>query len=258
MPEFGTLHSELRKNARQVRLGEDVPALLVVPEAREVPVPLLVWMHGRTANKELDSGRFLRLLRRGIGSCSLDLPGHGERFDEALHEPAAVLPIVEQMVQELDGVLAELIEVEGVDPTRIAIGGISAGGMASLIRCCSDHPFAAICVEATTGNLAYRASSIHADPTRVARLDPIHHLGHWRPVPLLALHNLLDEWVDVDGQRFFIDALRGRYPDPGLIDFHVYQRPTGAPHEHSGFGQFSGDAKDRQVAFLTRHLGADS
>ena len=258
MPEFGTLHSELRENARQIRLGKDVPALVVVPEAGAAPAPMLVWMHGRTADKALDSGRFLRLLRRGIGSCSLDLPGHGERFDEALQEPAAVLPIVEQMVQELDGVLADLIQIEGINPERIAIGGISAGGMASLIRCCSEHPFAAICVEATTGNLAYRASSILADPTRVARLDPIHHLEHWRPVPLLALHNLLDEWVDVDGQRFFIDALRGRYTDQELIDFHVYERPTGAPHEHSGFGQFSGDAKDRQVAFLARHLEVDS
>ena len=257
MPEFGTLHSELRRNARSLRLGEDVPALLVVPEASAGPRPMLVWMHGRTAEKELDSGRFLRLLRRGIGSCSLDLPGHGERFDRALQEPAAVLPMVEQMVAELDDVVAQLIAVEGVDPTRIAIGGISAGGMAALIRCCRAHRFAAISVEATTGNLAYRASNIFAKPDRVARLDPIEHLDQWRPIPLLALHNLLDEWVDVDGQRFFIEALRARYPDPELIDFHVYERPTGAPYEHSGFGQYSGDAKNRQVAFLETHLEAD-
>ena len=62
MPEFGTLHSELRENARQIRLGEDVPALVVVPEAGAAPAPMLVWMHGRTADKALDSGRFLRLL----------------------------------------------------------------------------------------------------------------------------------------------------------------------------------------------------
>ena len=258
MPEFGTLHSELRKNARSIRLGNDVPALVVVPDAHEAPRPMLIWMHGRTANKELDSGRFLRLLRRGIGSCSLDLPGHGERFDQDLQEPAAVLPMVEQMVEELDGVVEELVEIQGIDPNRLAIGGISAGGMASLIRCCREHPFAALCAEATTGNLAYRASSIFANPDRVSRLDPIEHLDQWRPIPLLALHNLLDEWVDVDGQRFFIEALRARYADPTLIDFHVYERPTGAPYEHSGFGQFSADAKDRQVAFLARHLGADT
>ncbi|MEE2681552.1 MAG: alpha/beta fold hydrolase [Planctomycetota bacterium] len=257
MPEFGTLHSELRSHARSLRLGDDVPALVVVPEHAEASCPMLLWMHGRTAHKELDSGRFLRLLRQGIGSCSLDLPGHGERFEQALHEPAAVLSMVERMVGEIDAVVADLIQIEGVDPARIAIGGISAGGMASLIRCCRDHPFAAVCVEATTGNLAYRASNIFANPERVKRLDPIEHLAGWRPVPLLALHNLLDEWVDVDGQRFFIEALRERYPDPGLIDFHVYERPTGAPYEHSGFGQFSVDAKNRQTEFLVKHLGVE-
>ena len=151
----------------------------------------------------------------------------------------------------------DAVQIDGVDPTRIAIGGISAGGIVSLVRCCRDHPYSAICVEATTGNLAYRASSIFANPERLQRLDPIQHLADWRPVPLLALHNLMDEWIDVDGQRFFIEALRSRYPDPALIDFHVYERPTGAPYEHSGFGRFSADAKDRQTAFLARHLGAD-
>ena len=255
MPDRETLHSELRDASRFTRLGDGVPSMLVLPEPGDRPAPLLVWMHGRTADKTLDSGRFLRLLRRGIGSCSLDLPGHGERLDERLQDPAAVLPVVEQMVQELDGVVAELGELDEVDSSRLALGGISAGGMATLVRCCREHPFSALSVEATTGNLAYRASSIHADPDRVARLDPIHHLEAWRPTPLLALHNLLDEWIDVDGQRFFIEALRERCPDPGIVEFHVYRKPTGAPYEHSGFGQFSADAKNRQVEFLARHLG---
>jgi hypothetical protein len=29
---------------------------------------------------------------------------------------------------------------------------------------------------------------------------------------------------------------------------------TGAPHEHSGFGKFASDAKDRQTNFLVKHL----
>jgi hypothetical protein len=29
---------------------------------------------------------------------------------------------------------------------------------------------------------------------------------------------------------------------------------TGAPHEHSGFGRFAPDAKDRQTEFLVAHL----
>ena len=252
MREPGKLHSTLDQHGRFLKLGQNVPALLVLPEPDARPAPLLIWMHGRTADKTLDTGRFLRLFRAGIASCSLDLPGHGERFDEEGQKPESVLAIVEQMVDELDLITEELAARPEIDEHRIAIGGISAGGMVALSRCCRAHRYEAICVEATTGNLEYRASSIFADPARSRRLDPIRHLEHWRPTPLLALHNLLDEWVDVDGQRFFIEAIRARSETPDDVEFHVYTKPTGAPYEHSGFGKFSADAKARQVEFLQR------
>jgi len=252
MPDPGKLHSTLSQHGRFMKLGRNVPALLVLPEADARPAPLLIWMHGRTADKTLDTGRYLRLFRAGIASCSLDLPGHGERFDEEGQKPESVLSIVEQMVEELDRITEELASRPEIDEQRIAIGGISAGGMAALARCCRAHHYQGICVEATTGNLEYRKSSIFADPERSRRLDPIKHLDHWRPTPLLALHNLLDEWVDVDGQRFFIEAIRERYETPDDVEFHVYTKPTGAPYEHSGFGRYSADAKARQVDFLER------
>ena len=255
MPTFGQRHSALQRTAQIVRLGNDVPAMLVRPEEAEGPLPLLIWMHGRTADKELDSGRYLRLMRNGIASCSLDLPGHGERLDEALHEPAAVLPVIEQMVEELDDIVAHLRTLGDFDPDRIAIGGISAGGMAALIRCCRDHPFSALTVEATTGNLQDRASAIFANQERLERLDPITHLANWREVPVLAVHNQLDEWIDVTGQRTFIDTLRKRYADPNNVVFHVYEEPTGAPFEHAGFGRFSADSKIRQLTFLQNAFG---
>tara|TARA_B100001059_G_scaffold230012_1_gene263537 strand:+ start:820 stop:1620 length:801 start_codon:yes stop_codon:yes gene_type:complete len=255
MPQPGKLHSTLARHGQFTRVGRDVPGLLVRPEPDDRPAPLLIWMHGRTADKTLDTGRFLRLFRSGIASCSLDLPGHGERYDEEGQKPESVLAIVEQMVEELDEITAELAALPEIDEHRIAIGGISAGGMVALARCCREHSYQAITVEATTGNLEYRASNIFADPERSRRLDPIKHLVHWRPVPLLALHNLLDEWVEVDGQRFFIEAVRARHENPEEVRFHVYEKPTGAPYEHSGFGKFSADAKNRQVEFLTDTFG---
>lgn len=255
MPIFGQLHSALQRTARSLRLGDNVPVMLVVPEDSEAPVPLLIWMHGRTADKELDTGRYLRLMRRGIAACSIDLPGHGERFEDLLHEPAAVLAMVEQMVEELDDIVEDLRRLGEFDPDRIAIGGISAGGIAALVRCCSTHPFTAISLEATTGNLEHRASATFADPDRLRRLDPISNLDEWREIPVLALHNQLDEWIDVEGQRTFIDTLRGRYEHPEKVLFHVYEEPTGAPFEHAGFGRFSADSKARQVAFLQNAFG---
>jgi pimeloyl-ACP methyl ester carboxylesterase len=157
MPEIGGgLPASVRERARFETLA-GVPALVVHPgfaadgcmhpgiEGGRAPV--LLWMHGRTANKELDPGRFLRLVRAGIATVSVDLPGHGARLDEALQQPERTLEFVERMAGEIDAVVEAMLATGWFDDTRIAIGGMSAGGMAALIRLCRAHPFRAACVE---------------------------------------------------------------------------------------------------------------
>src|SRR5438045_2650140 len=142
-----------------------VPALLAHPDW-ERPAPVVVWMHGRTATKELDPGRYLRWIRAGVAACALDLPGHGERLIEGFDKPERTLEVLGQMVAEIDGVVAALGETQwrGVfDRARMGIGGMSAGGMAALRRLCDDHPFECASVEGTTGDLA---SLYHPDSGR--------------------------------------------------------------------------------------------
>lgn len=258
MPEIGAvLPSSVRERARFETFA-GVPALVVHPSfagdgaLHGGPAPVLLWMHGRTANKELDPGRFLRLVRAGIATVSLDLPGHGAREDLALQAPERTLEFVERMAGEIDGVVGAMAESGLFAMDRVAVGGMSAGGMAALIRLCRPHAFRAACVECTTGSFTWQRNRAMFDPERAARLDPVRHLGGWRAIPLLVLHNALDAWVAVEGQREFVEALRAR----GLgdaVEMHEYGE-TGAPHEHSGFGRFASDAKDRQTNFLVRHL----
>ena len=75
---FDSLPSRLREVSTEIVLG-DVPCLLV--RGNDAPRPFLFWIHGRTADKELDPGRYLRYMRRGLNICAVDLPGHGGRFD---------------------------------------------------------------------------------------------------------------------------------------------------------------------------------
>jgi|GEM_PF-343042 len=56
------------------------------------------------------------------------------------------------------------------------------------------------------------------------------------------------------GQREFVEALKARGAARD-VEMHEYGE-TGAPHEHSGFGRFAADAKDRQTNFLVRYLRA--
>ncbi|HMN95952.1 MAG TPA: alpha/beta fold hydrolase [Phycisphaerales bacterium] len=214
-------------------------------------------MHGRTVSKEIDPGRYLRWLRAGIVTCAVDLPGHGERFEESLQRQESTLEVVERMVEEIDGVVAALEEIAPIDPARIAIGGMSAGGMAAIVRLCREHRFACASVEATTGSWRWQSHRPMWDAERATRLNPIEHLGGWRDIPFQALHALHDEWVAAEGQREFLDALRRRAGGPdgaSRIEFVLFEERTGAPFEHAGFGRLSAVAKDAQLRWFRRWL----
>lgn len=258
MPDLdASLPSSLRAISEHVHLGPGVPCLLVRPDPESPwdstrPIPFLVWMHGRTATKELDPGRYLRLARAGIGSCAIDLPGHGERGSEAGMRPEALLDNVEQAASEIDDVVTGAGRV-GFDLERMAIGGMSMGGMVVLVRLQRSHRFRAAILEATSGNWRRQHQRQFFDHESADRLDPIQHLDRWRELPVLAVHSRRDEWVDYDGQVEFLDGIRGRATRPEDVELMTLEE-TGAPHEHLGFGRRTNDVKIREVGFLVERL----
>jgi len=244
--------------------GEPVPALVAHPDEswRDGGVeraPLVLWMHGRTVNKELDPGRYLRWVRAGIGVCAIDLPGHGERFERSYQVSEHTLATAEQASREADHVLDDLRDRHGdvFDFDRLGIGGMSAGGVVTLLRLCSDHPFSCAAVEATIGEFEYLRGKPFYVEELVRRLNPAARLDGWRPIPFLALHSEKDEWIPVDGMRSFIETLRNMYDsrgvDPDMIRLKTWQE-TGAPYEHAGFGTVSNEAKNIQTDFYLEHL----
>ncbi len=270
-PRFAQLPRSLQERSKTMRLGDDVPALVAHPDwDGSEQVPAVLWMHGRTVNKELDPGRYLRWVRAGIGAIAIDLPGHGERYEVSYQGPAKTLDLIEQARGEIDAVLGSIRELGVFDMSRLMIGGMSAGGMVTLSRLCSPHPFLGACVEGTTGNLKDlyspppgmpgRPWPVEHDPDDVARVDPMQNLDGFEPIPLLALHNEGDEMVPIAGQRKFLDALRAHYESKGadssLIELRTFSE-TGAPGEHAGFGKYANDAKNLQLAFIQRVLGVD-
>jgi dienelactone hydrolase len=258
---FARLPGSLVQQSRTVVLEPgSVPTLLAHPDWKS-RAPFVLWMHGRTANKELDPGRYTRWLRAGIAVCAIDLPGHGERFDKSLQGPDSTLRMLELAIADIDRVLGALAAPEYsalFDSARVGIGGMSAGGMAALRRLCDPHPFVCAAVEATSGSFA---SLPHYQDRHgaelVSRLDPKSHIATWRPIPLLALHSEADAWLPVEGIRTFTESLRERYAalgaDPGMVQLTTWPS-TGAPYEHLGFGRHSNEAKNLQAAFYAKHL----
>lgn len=227
-------------------------------------------MHGRTVNKELDNGRYLRFIRAGIAAVALDLPGHGERLIAEYLTGKRTPEMIAQMVAELPEVLAALATPEHApyfDLGRVAIGGMSAGGMCTLRALCEPHhTFVCAAVEGTTGDLdtLYRGTPGGPWPAQheeaaVARVDPSKHLRTFRPIPLLVLHSRADAVVPFAGQAGFVRTLREHYAnlgaDPELVQL-VSWPETGAPQEHNGFGRVAAEAKTLQVEFLTKWLRA--
>ena len=249
-------------------VGNGVPALVSQPRG-DGRAQLLVWMHGRTVDKFLDPGRYNRLVRAGIATCAIDLPGHGERVsllgEAPAHDPSRSLDVIEQAVGEIDGVVRAIADEFGdrIDTSRLAIGGMSLGGMVTLRRLCEPHSFACASVEATSGNLAGlyfdddgpRAGwPVVHERADVARVDPMEHVDGFTPVPLLVLHSEADEMVPWSVQRRFLDAVRPRYDAAGArLDVRTWPE-TGAPGEHVGFGRVSNEAKTLQTAFLAEYL----
>lgn len=257
MPQpHGDFPAHLQRASQWMRLVDgSVPVVVMRPQDRgDAPLPFLLWFHGRTVSKELDAGRYLRLVRAGIACVAVDLPGHGERFDAAMQDGTQTLRVVELAAREIDAILSDLRALGTLDMTRIVIGGMSAGGMVAMVRCCTPHPFCGVLLEATTGDFEGQAGRPMYDAQLVRTMNPMTHLEGWREIPLFALHSELDAWVSIAGQRRFVDAVRAQSAHPEQIELHAYEQ-TGAPHEHMGFGKMAGDAKARGTAFIAACVG---
>jgi dienelactone hydrolase len=269
-PRFAAFPKALAEQARNVRLGAaEIPAVLAHPHWQS-PAPTFLWWHGRTVSKELDPGRYLRLIRAGIAVCAVDLPGHGERPGPKLHDPRHTINVVTQAIGEVDAIVDALADPAfggAFDLDRLGIGGMSAGGMVTLRRLCDPHPFRAALVEATSGRLTdlyfppagsgRKPWPIDHPRANVEAIDPSRHLDGWRPIPILAISATTDKVVPFETQQAFVADLRALYAARGqdaqdvqLLAFS----DTGAPEEHAGFGKFGNDAKNAATEFLAQSL----
>ncbi len=249
----------LRRHSRWMPFA-GAPCVVMHPDFdRDAPSalhtrPWVLWMHGRTVHKELDPGRYARWLRAGIACVAVDLPAHGERMIEAQQAASCTLDIEQQAAREVDGIVSAVRALDGFDPDRVGIGGMSAGGMAALLRLCRPHSFMGVLVESTTGDWSARVASTPWSAEVIDALNPATHLDEWIDLPVLAIHSERDEWVPISGQRSFLDALRARSERPERIALLAYPE-TGAPFEHSGFGRLGSHAKDAGTAFWARVFG---
>ena len=127
-----------------------VPALLALPDHPR-RCPLVVFVPGYGAVKEVGLGLAYRLAQRGMASVSFDPVGHGERQDDLLdraHEPALggiyppetgldiyfnFLRVIASCPKDIRTLLDHLSADARVDVTRAGVTGHSQGSYASFL-----------------------------------------------------------------------------------------------------------------------------
>lgn len=271
---FRELPKSLQAKSEHMRLGDNVPALVAHPDfdkSTQTPCPWVLWLHGRTVNKELDPGRYNRWVRAGIGAIAIDLPGHGERFTKDGHTPTQTIQNLTQCISEIPAIINSIAALGIFDMSKSAMGGMSAGGMVTCRSLCNDHAFLGASLECTTGDLLglYYPSNpsgsglwrVHHDRPEVEAIDTPTHLVSFKPIPLLAMHNKGDKIIPYQVQSNFIQTLKAHFQrhdaDPDQVQLVTYDN-TGAIQEHAGFGKFAAEAKDKQLAFFKGLFGLDS
>lgn len=218
--------------------GRSVPGLVWF--GREAPVPgsrpLVLLGHGGGGDKEAMAGLADQLVQRaGVVVAAIDGPVHGDRRSDGaprevvLEEFRALwrngTPMIDEMVDDWSVALRYLVELEQVDPSRVAWCGLSMG-TAYGVPVVAAHPQLAAAAFGMWG-LSYPSSQRLADDAPKISC------------PLLFQRKLDDALFTADGQEALF-ALFGS-SDKSLV---VYP----GPHETS-------DAQvDDIIQFLCKHL----
>lgn len=184
--------------------GEDVPAILMLPNA-DRPAPAALLLHGYTSHKERMAESVGRaLLRRGVASLAIDLPLHGGRANgvnaTAMRSPFELLQQWRMAVTECGIGLRYLAEQPNLDPARLAIVGYSLGSFLG-VQVAATEPLVSAVVLASGGDLPDRTPFGMLVRT-VA--DPLRAVRRIAPRPLLMVNGRLDRTVTrLQGERLF-------------------------------------------------------
>lgn len=118
-------------------LGDLTPQLLA-PLARDAgPFPLLVHSHGFSSNKDELSYAAEWLATRGWVVAQLEFPlthlgtAGGPQLEDVVNQPADVRFAIDQLLARND--LSSSPLYGGIDPERIALSGVSLGGLTTLL-----------------------------------------------------------------------------------------------------------------------------
>jgi len=118
-----------------VRLN-NVPALLIFSNSYEKAASCgtVLFYHGLWASKETNEKELFDIARQGYLAVGIDCAGHGERQEHNLRDcfstegaEKVLQRIIDDTINEIPGIIDELVRLGLADPQKIGICGISMG-----------------------------------------------------------------------------------------------------------------------------------
>lgn len=193
-----------------------IPVLEVIPKNhRNEALPLIIYYHGWQSTKELTLTQARQLARLNCRVILPDAMNHGERKRPVSKIPSHTFwESIHSNLLEFSYILSYLNERRMIDKDKIAVGGVSMGGITTCALL-THHPEikAAACVMGSPKLVAYRERiAKHVKERAYHFPDDYQDLFSWHKAYDLSLHP---------------DTLNGR---PFLI-WHGFQ-DTVVPYDH--------------------------
>lgn len=218
--------------------------LIADPLPSDLPLPVVLWQHGFTADALAHAAELERCAAAGFLAIGVDAAGHGARIDHDVPariaaSPQGALPvmldIVESTIAELPALIDGVAEIVAIDRTRISMVGVSMGAFLAYRTIVTGLPLRS--VVALLGSPEWPRSS-----------SP-HHWQHvFQNVALLSVTAEFDVSVPPDPVRRFHQSLRSVFPSSAR---HHHHELRGAGHLSSA-AEWA-EAMDVTLAWLQRY-----
>ncbi|MCG9552573.1 prolyl oligopeptidase family serine peptidase [Vibrio sp. Isolate31] len=248
----------------KVDLGEIVH--LLYSNKEWVKSPLVIICHGWNNDKYEGSNLVLNLALQGYSVICFDSDSHGERNDGNAQSMDShsrfikrVTQVIKQNANDIDTLIKHYQEDIRIDPSRIALVGISMGAMSTFYSLTQNNQIkAAVPILGSPDFVglemfaleAGSASKVLSDDEKraiqyMAEIDPYLHLVNNESRAMLLINGRKDDWVPSNFAEKFYKSVRSKYGNANTeIEFYL------ADESH----YFPNDMRDHTIRWLNKHL----
>ncbi|MCD8501804.1 MAG: alpha/beta hydrolase [Bacillaceae bacterium] len=183
----------------------EVPIIHVINKGKEmVEVPLIVFYHGYTGEKEYDLHYAYRLAERGYRVILPDAPYHGEREGQVSFDEREMMfwDIVIQSIHELGSIVKHFKEQGLVVENRVAVAGVSMGGITAL-GAVKHYPWLTYAASLMGTPCYVKFATAQINKLKNARNMRLTDQEIEQKLALLRQYDMTEDMTSVEGKKLF-------------------------------------------------------